>query len=79
MATLRRLLILASLLATCALRLAAQEIPPPDDSRHSMLRQAMLGLLPAGEAVPRAQARQRCLPLPVDQPNDRLQGPHGDS
>jgi hypothetical protein len=79
MAPLRRLLILASLLATCALRVTAQQLPAPDDSRHGMLREAMLGLLPAGDAVPRAQAKQRCLPLPVDPPNDRLQGPHGDS
>src|SRR5262249_50668837 len=53
---------------------AAQTIPPPEDSRHSMLRAAMLGLLPAQPIV---LARQNCLTLPVDPVNVGLQGPQG--
>lgn len=48
-------------------------------SRYSMLQDALLGLLPAEAAVPDSEARRRCLTLPVAAPNDRLQGPHGDS
>lgn len=57
----------------------AQALPAPGDTRHSMLREAMLGLLPAQAGVPEAHARHDCLELPVDPPSDRLQGPHGDS
>jgi hypothetical protein len=55
----------------------AQELPSPGDSRHSMLREAMLGLLGDQRARPAAEVRQRCLKLPVDPPSDRLEGPHG--
>jgi hypothetical protein len=48
-------------------------------SRYSMLQDALLGLLPAEPAVPDTEVRRRCLSLPVAPPNDRLQGPHGDS
>jgi hypothetical protein len=47
----------------------------PDDSRESVLR----GLLPARGVIPVARAQRECLALPVDPPNDRLQGPHGDT
>jgi hypothetical protein len=47
--------------------------------RYAMLQDAMLGLLPAETAVPDTEARRRCLPLPVARPDDRIQGPHGDS
>jgi len=74
-----RTVLLAVLLAAPALRVDAQALPPPEDTRQSMLRQAMLGLLPAQAAVPETLAQHDCLELPVDPPNDRLQGPHGDS
>ena len=48
-------------------------------SRYAMLQDALLGLLPAEATVPDTEARRRCLTLPVAPPNDRLQGPHGDS
>lgn len=48
-------------------------------SRYSMLQDALLGVLPAEATVPDTEARRRCLALPVAPPNDRLQGPHGDS
>jgi hypothetical protein len=35
------------------------------------------GLLPAQSSVAEIDARQKCLTLPVDPPNDRLQSPHG--
>lgn len=70
--------LLAVLLATLAARVDAQDLPAPEDTRHSMLREAMLGLLPAQDSVPETHARHRCLELPVAPPNDRLQGPHGD-
>lgn len=65
---------LAAVLAAGAWRAGAQVLPAPDDSRESMLR----GLVPAQGAIPVARAQRECLTLPVDPPNDRLQGPHGD-
>jgi hypothetical protein len=44
-----------------------------------MLRDAMLGLLRDQRARFAAEVRKRCLKLPVDPPNDRLEGPHGDT
>jgi hypothetical protein len=73
------MLLLALLLTTRVERAAAQTLLGPDDSRHSLLRQAMLGVLPHQTSIPGIQAQRRCLDLPVDPPNDRLQGPHGDS
>jgi hypothetical protein len=60
-------------------RMAAQAIPPPDDSRNRLLREAMLGLTPSQPGVPARRARRECLQLPVAPPNDRLEGRHGDS
>lgn len=57
----------------------APGLPTPGDSRHSMLRQAILGLLRDQRATLAAEVRKRCLKLPVDPPNDRLEGPHGDT
>lgn len=74
-----RTVLLAVLLAVLAARVDAQALPPPDDTRQSMLREAMLGLLPAQAGVPETRAQHDCLRLPVGLPNDRLQGPHGDS
>jgi hypothetical protein len=73
------MVLLAVLLAAGVERAAAQALPAPDDSRHSLLRQVMLGVLSDQPSLPRIQAQRRCLDLPVDPPNDRLQGPHGDS
>ena len=67
------------LLALGPVRVLAQNLPAPEDTRHSMLREAMLGLLTAQNSIPEIAVRQQCLPLPVDTPNDRLQSPHGDS
>jgi hypothetical protein len=74
-----RTVVLAWLLATPAARAGGQAVPPPEDTRQSMLREAMLGLLPAQAAVPETRAQHDCLDLPVPPPNDRLQGPHGDT
>jgi hypothetical protein len=71
--------LLALLLAAAAVRVDAQVLPPLEDTRQSMLREAMLGLLPAQAAVPETRALNNCLELPVGPSNDRLQGPHGDS
>ena len=60
-------------------RVLAQNLPAPEDTRHSMLREAMLGLLTGQPSIPEIEARQHCLTLPVDAPNDRLQSPHGQS
>jgi hypothetical protein len=72
-------MVLIAIVVAGAVCVLAQELPPPDDSRHSMLREAMRGLLSAQAGVPATWAVQHCLKLPVDPPNDRLQGPHGDS
>jgi hypothetical protein len=37
-----------------------------------------LGLLKGQAAVPLSRAQHECLAFPVDPPNDRLEGPHGD-
>jgi hypothetical protein len=71
--------LLAALLAAGAARAEAQAVPAPDDARSSMLRAAMLGLLPAQAPVPVTRAQHECLALPVDPPDDRLEGPHGDT
>jgi hypothetical protein len=68
------LTILFALGPVCVL---AQNLPPPEDTRHSMLRDAMLGLLTAQASIPEIAVRQHCLPLPVGAPEDRLQSPHG--
>jgi hypothetical protein len=57
----------------------AQNLPAAGDSRHSMLREAMLGLLRGQPRVSSASAAQHCLGLPIALPNDRIEGPHGDS
>lgn len=72
-------LLSCALLMGAALPLRGQGMPSAGDSRHGMLRDAMLGLLHDQSELRETQARQRCLVLPVDPPNDRLQGPHGDS
>ena len=48
-------------------------------SRYPMLKETLLGVLPAAPAVPDMEAGRRCLSLPAAPPDDRLQGPHGDS
>ena len=62
-----------------AQELPAPGLPAPGDSRHSMLRQATLGLLRDQRARFAAEVRKGCLKIPVDPPNDRLEGPHGDT
>jgi hypothetical protein len=74
-----RVFLAAFLALTATASLVAQNLPPESDTRHSMLREAMLGLLSTQEAVSGIAARHRCVSLPVSPPNDRLQSPHGDS
>jgi hypothetical protein len=69
--------LLAALVMFHTARAFAQVVPLADDTRHSMLREAMLGLLPVQASVDAIDATQKCLTLPVDPPNDRLQGQHG--
>jgi hypothetical protein len=78
MQTLRAFLLFASIAAAAA-PLAGQTLPVPDDTRTGMLRETIRGLLRNEPSVPAADARHRCLSLPVEPPNDRLQSPHGDS
>jgi len=72
-------LLSCALLAGVASPLSGQGVPSAGDSRIGMLRDAVLGLLHDQAELRETQARQRCLLLPVDLPNDRLQGPRGDS
>jgi hypothetical protein len=58
-------------------RVLAQNLPAPEDTHHSMLREAMLGVLTGQASIPETAARQHCLALPTDPPDDRLQSPHG--
>ena len=50
-----------------------------NEPRYIVQSDAAVGLLHSQASVPATRARQNCLSLPVDAPNDRLQGPHGDS
>lgn len=43
-----------------------------------MLREAMLGLVPAAASVPDMRVWQRCIELPIDPLNVPIQAPHGD-
>jgi hypothetical protein len=56
-----------------------QIVPGQNPSRYDAQRDAAVGLLAGEPSVSKTRARERCLSLPVDSPNDRLQGPHGDS
>ena len=67
----------AILFALGPVRVVAQNLPPSEDTRHGMLREAMLGLLIGQPSIPEIEARQNCLALPADAPDDRLQSPHG--
>jgi hypothetical protein len=68
----------ALLIALGPVSVVAQNLPAPEDMRHSMLREAMLGLLTAQASIPEKEMRQHCLTLPADAPDDGLQSPHGD-
>lgn len=70
-------MLLAALVSFHAGRATAQVLSSPDETRQGMLRAAMLGLLPVQVVVGDTDAKQKCLTLPVDPPNDRLQSPHG--
>jgi len=52
---------------------------PFNEPRFLMQHGAAVGLLRGQPSLPETRAREKCLSLPVDAPNDRLQGPHGDS
>src|SRR5262249_38268255 len=71
-------MVLMAIVVASAVCVSAQDVPPIDDSHHSRLRQAMRGHLSGHAGVPATWAAQTRLNLPVDPPNDRLQGPHGD-
>jgi hypothetical protein len=58
---------------------ARQTVHPPQDSLSGIQSDATSGLLHGQATVTETSARERCLSLPVEAPNDRLQGPHGDS
>jgi hypothetical protein len=60
-------------------RVHAQGLPPAEDSRQSMLRETMLGILPFQANVDSSRAQKECIVLPVQPANDRLEGPHGES
>jgi len=72
---LRSAVALAASVSLMAMRTAR----PLDDSRSPIQSDAALGLLHGQASVAETRARERCLSLPVAAPNDRLQGPHGDS
>jgi hypothetical protein len=69
----------ALLIALGPVSVVGQNLPAPEDRRHSMLREAMLGILTDQASIPEIAIRQHCLPLPSGAPDDRLQSPHGDS
>ena len=56
----------------------AQELPAIEDTRHSMLRQTMLGLIPAALEIAEIKARQNCVELAVDWRSEPIEAPHGD-
>jgi hypothetical protein len=68
----------ALLIALGPMTVVAQNSPATEDTRHSMLREAMLGLLTEQASIPEIEVRQHCLALRADAPDDGLQSPHGD-
>jgi hypothetical protein len=56
-----------------------ESVLPFTEARLLMQADAMIGLLHGQASVPETRAREKCISLPVEAPNDRLQGPHGDS
>lgn len=54
-----------------------QSLPAPDDSRHSILREAMLGLLSPPVNAPDSGTQHHCLVLPAAPANDGYRGPKG--
>jgi hypothetical protein len=56
-----------------------ENVPPFNEARFLMQDDATGGLLRGQSSVPESRAREKCVLLPVETPNDRLQGPHGDS
>jgi hypothetical protein len=74
----KRVVLVAVLIARVP-RADAQALPSPNAFPSDMPGDAILGLMPAQPAISVARARSDCLTLPVDPPNDRLQGPHGDT
>jgi hypothetical protein len=72
--------VLALVLALGSIAPTAAQMPALDDSRHSMLREAMLGVLPSGsQAVSVDAVRGQCQPLPNPPVGEGIEGPHGDS
>lgn len=62
---------------TGATWVSAQNLPAPEGSRQSMLREA--GVLTAQAVVPETRVQRECLELPVNPPNDRSAGLHGEA
>jgi hypothetical protein len=75
----RSLLLFAAACIVTTASASAQELPPPGDSRHSMLREAALGVLSDQPELAEHAVRRRCLELPIEPADDRLLGPHGDT
>jgi hypothetical protein len=71
--------LLAAVLAAAALQANAPPLVAAQDADQSMQRETMRGLLAAQPDVPFTHAQHDCLALPVDPPDDRLVGPHGDA
>jgi hypothetical protein len=69
----------ALLIALGPVSVVAQNLPAPEDTQHSMLRAAMLGILTDQASIPEIAVRRHCLPLSAGAQDDRLQSPHGDS
>jgi hypothetical protein len=70
---------IAVALAAGASSMARPTVRPVHDSLPGIQSDPTSGLLRGQASVTETRARERCLSLPVDAPNDRLQGPHGDS
>jgi len=74
----KRFILVAVLIARVS-RADGQTLPSPNASPADMRGDAIAGVLTAQPAISVARARTDCLKLPVDPPDDRLQGPHGET
>ncbi|HXV26191.1 MAG TPA: hypothetical protein VED46_18290 [Alphaproteobacteria bacterium] len=73
-----RIAFLSPLVFVAGIICAAAQVPPKaDNSRHSLLREAMLGLVSAA-SIPDGSADEHCIALPLRPASDRIHGPHGD-
>jgi hypothetical protein len=65
-------------LSIAAICFTSSSLAKAEETRLGVAEDVMGGLLANQPAIPTAAARERCLTLPIEPADDRLQTPHGD-